>query len=168
MSLFNSLTTSPFFVSSHHIEKTLTELKISANRAIKYLTSKSLTVSPSKSSLIVFTNKQILLLFLSNWQTLLSIQPILTNSLESPSTTAFPATIISALFLLAVRSSLHAQHAEGNLVEKSAFFSLEHLQSFNKRLHGMWLSYLSFQQSFFYTPPWKYSTSSPSCVPRLT
>lgn len=47
------------FVSSPHIEKALLELESSANRAVKFLTSKGLTVSSTKSSLMVFTKKHI-------------------------------------------------------------------------------------------------------------
>jgi len=47
------------FVSSHNIEKALLELETSAKKAQTYLSSKGLTVSPSKSSQIIFTKKRI-------------------------------------------------------------------------------------------------------------
>lgn len=47
------------FSSSVNIAKSLSNLELSANKVFKYLSSKGLSVSPSKSSLILFTRKHI-------------------------------------------------------------------------------------------------------------
>lgn len=56
--LFNSRTTAIFF-SSINIGKALSNLKLLANKTYRFLSSRGLTVSPSKSLLVFFTRKHI-------------------------------------------------------------------------------------------------------------
>ncbi|EFN62498.1 RNA-directed DNA polymerase from mobile element jockey [Camponotus floridanus] len=95
---------SAIFVSSPQIDKALTELESYANKAIKHLTGRGLTVSPSRTSLVIFTKKHINPFAFSIKLGSHTVEPISINFSVLPLTFAFLAAITFSLSLPGVPS----------------------------------------------------------------